>query len=62
MSSDPKTHGVDEVENGDNSIQPVETNDPFARDHRANDDRADVARGRNSDKFDAKYWTSINFL
>ncbi|KAK3111051.1 hypothetical protein LTR53_014067 [Teratosphaeriaceae sp. CCFEE 6253] len=53
---------VDQVENGDSFIQPVETNNAGARDHRENDDRTEEARGRNADKFDAKYWTSVNFI
>lgn len=31
-------------------------------DHRAEDDRADAAKGRNADKFDRKYWLSWRFL
>jgi len=58
----PSSPGVDQIENGDNSIEPVHISDAIARDHRANDDRADEARGRNADQFDAKYWTSVNFI
>ncbi|TKA78630.1 hypothetical protein B0A55_02676 [Friedmanniomyces simplex] len=64
MSSHEKSSGrdVDQIENGNYDIHPVETKDPVGHDHRANDDRADVAKGRNADKFEAKYWTSINFI
>jgi hypothetical protein len=36
--------------------------DPAYIDHRANDDRAEEAKGRNSDKFEKKYWLSVNFI
>ena len=36
--------------------------DPSYIDHRANDDRADEAKGRNSDKFEKKYWLSVNYI
>ena len=36
--------------------------DPADIDHRANDDRADEAKGRNSDKIDKRYWLSINYI
>lgn len=36
--------------------------DPFYIDHRADDDRADEAKGRNSDKIDKKYWFSVNYI
>ncbi|KAK4580435.1 hypothetical protein LTR86_000638 [Recurvomyces mirabilis] len=31
-------------------------------DHRDNDDRADVAKGRNSERIDGKYWLSVNYI
>lgn len=31
-------------------------------DHRDNDDRADEAKGRNSNKFEKRYWLSVNYL
>lgn len=37
-------------------------NDPSYVDHRADDDRADEAKGRNSDKFEKKYWLSVNYI
>lgn len=37
-------------------------NDPSYVDHRDNDDRADVAKGRNSDKYEKRYWLSINYI
>lgn len=33
-----------------------------AEEHRANDDRLEEARGRNSDKIDKSYWYSWRFL
>lgn len=36
--------------------------DPSYVDHRADDDRADEAKGRNADKFDKKYWLSVNYI
>lgn len=37
-------------------------NDPSYVDHRATDDRADEAKGRNADKFEKKYWLSVNYI
>jgi hypothetical protein len=31
-------------------------------DHREDDDRADVAKGRNSDRYQKRYWLSLNYL
>lgn len=36
--------------------------DPSYVDHRADDDRGDIAKGRNSDKYDKKYWLSVNYI
>ena len=41
---------------------PRDINGPSYVDHRADDDRADVAKGRNADKFDKKYWLSVNYI
>ena len=30
--------------------------------HREDDDRADEAKGRNSDQMDKKYWLSVNYI
>lgn len=30
--------------------------------HRETDDRADEAKGRNSDKYERKYWLSVNYI
>lgn len=30
--------------------------------HREDDDRADVAKGKNSDTIDRKYWLSVNYI
>ncbi|CAK3897879.1 MFS general substrate transporter [Lecanosticta acicola] len=40
----------------------VDTHDPGRTDHRADDDRADIARGRNADKIGREYWLSVNFI
>lgn len=31
-------------------------------DHRDNDDRAEEAMGRNSDKYEKRYWLSVNYI
>lgn len=36
--------------------------DPSFIDHRADDDRAEEAKGRNADKFEKKYWLSVNYI
>lgn len=36
--------------------------DPSYVDHRATDDRADEAKGRNADRFEKKYWLSVNYI
>ncbi|KXT16599.1 hypothetical protein AC579_6654 [Pseudocercospora musae] len=51
----------DKIEDTDIAHQ-VTTNDPGRQDHRADDDRADVARGRNADEIDRSYWLSVNFI
>ena len=50
--------GVEYVERG----APHDISDPSYVDHRANDDRADEAKGKNSDKYDGKYWLSVNYI
>lgn len=30
--------------------------------HRESDDRAEEAKGRNSDRFEKKYWLSVNYI
>lgn len=58
----PSHRSSDEkVEDTDLAHQ-ISTNDPTNRDHRSDDDRADVARGRNADKIDRSYWLSVNFI
>lgn len=37
-------------------------NDPSYVDHRADDDRADNAKGRNADTYGSKYWLSWRYL
>ena len=50
----------------DDHIENIESNQlrPFTSyvDHRADDDRADEAKGRNSDKFEKNYWLSVNYI
>ncbi|KXT00913.1 hypothetical protein AC578_5733 [Pseudocercospora eumusae] len=64
---DPKKHAPSQ-RSSDEKVEDTElahqitTNDPGRRDHRADDDRADVARGRNADKIDRSYWLSVNFI
>lgn len=36
--------------------------DAYMRDHRANDDRADEARGRGAESYEKKYWLSVNYI
>lgn len=36
--------------------------DPSYIDHRADDDRADEAKGRNADKYEKRYWLSVNYI
>ena len=42
--------------------QPRDINDPAYVDHRADDDRANEAMGRNANKFEKKYWLSVNYI
>lgn len=30
--------------------------------HRVDDDRAEEAKGRNADKYEKKYWLSVNYI
>lgn len=53
----PRNEHVESVRNDS-----VVKDDPFYVDHRAGDDRADEAKGRNSDKIDKKYWFSVNYI
>ena len=68
MSSEQKTQSgdagidVDHIENG-----PKDDSNELGRiktyiDHRENDDRAEEAKGRNSDKYDKNYWLSVNYI
>lgn len=42
----------------------VETDriEPAIRDHRDTDDRGEEAMGRNADKFEKRYWLSVNYI
>ena len=57
MSDNEKTD-IDHIERA-RSNTPSEA---VLKDHRADDDRADVARGRNSDKYEKRYWLSVNYI
>lgn len=35
---------------------------PIEHEHRADDDRGEEAMGRNADKFEKRYWLSINYI
>ena len=57
--SSPETNDhIESVENGGAR----KFDDPSYVDHRAEDDRDDVALGRNSDKFEKRYWLSVNYI
>ena len=36
--------------------------EPVYHEHRATDDRGEEAMGRNADKFEKKYWLSVNYI
>lgn len=56
-SSDPDITHVEEAGKHGRDVT-----DPSYVDHRADDDRADEAKGRNADKIDKSYWLSVNFI
>ena len=58
-SPDSKGNGNDHIEAASEGRS---FNDPSFADHRADDDRAEEAKGRNADKFDNKYWLSVNYI
>lgn len=58
-SDPPKGRGNEHVEA---LTHERSSNDPSYVDHRADDDRADEAKGRNADKFEKKYWLSVNYI
>lgn len=58
-SDGPKGDGVAHVEA---LAHQRSYDDPSYIDHRADDDRADEAKGRNADKFEKKYWLSVNYI
>lgn len=59
LSPASKKHGVDHIE----ALAKESSRDEHSYvDHRANDDRADIAKGRNSDKFEKNYWLSVNYI
>lgn len=55
---------IDQIENGGIQQRGVAQglNDPSYVDHRDDDDRADEAKGRNSDKYGKSYWISVNYI
>lgn len=36
--------------------------EPVLHEHRATDDRGEEAMGRNADKYEKKYWLSVNYI
>jgi hypothetical protein len=50
------------LENGNARGVAQNVSDPSYVDHREFDDRADVAKGRNSDKYEKRYWLSVNYI
>lgn len=36
--------------------------EPVFHEHRATDDRGEEAMGRNADKYEKKYWLSVNYI
>lgn len=54
---DGKDH-IDTIEHG----RRLNINDPSYVDHRETDDRDDTAKGRNAEKFEKKYWLSVNYI
>lgn len=55
-----------EPQRGDSSpdndhLERLPTVNPYG-DHRAEDDRADEAKGRDATKFDKSYWLSVNYI
>jgi hypothetical protein len=57
-------HNIEQVENGRINREGVAQglDDPSYVDHREFDDRAEVAKGRNADKYEQKYWLSVNYI
>lgn len=55
----PKGDGIAHIEA---LVHERSNDDPSYVDHRADDDRADEAKGRNADKFEKKYWLSVNYI
>ena len=62
----PPGSDSDMKENGNDHIEALARDrsydDPSYVDHRAYDDRADEAKGRNADKIEKKYWLSVNYI
>lgn len=45
---------------GSTDVDRIEAASQFQ--HRETDDRAEEAKGRNSDKYEKKYWLSVNYI
>ena len=58
-STEQKTAGIDHVEA---QTQERRASDPAYQDHRADDDRAEEAKGRNADGYQKHYWLSVNYI
>lgn len=63
------SRSADQIENGHGPDAGINKegvakgySDPSYVDHREGDDRADEAKGRNADKYDKKYWLSVNYI
>ena len=52
----------DRIEHAERGGVPRKFDDPSYVDHRADDDRAEEAKGRNSDKYAKNYWLSVNYI
>lgn len=65
-SSGDGHHDIEKAEVGDSHISQKGVaqglDDPSYQDHRDFDDRADDAKGKNADKYDGKYWLSVNYI
>lgn len=60
-SSSPDT-AVERTEHLEAGVKERSHDDPAYVDHREGDDRGEEAKGRNSDKYEKKYWLSVNYI
>lgn len=47
---------------GNSTLTDIDRIQSTTHQHRADDDRAEEARGRTSDKYEKKYWLSVNYI